>query len=184
MAELIELGRSKPGYLNYTSSGVGTIAHLSFELLSAQTGVVMNHIPYKGTGGAITDLSSGIVHLSIDGVGTGIPHVNAGRVRGLAVTGPRRSPLLPDTPTIAETVPGFSVVSWFGLYGPRGMSPELTKRIHDEVAKVIQSPEMVQRFKGMALEPGRGSSGDFAAMVANDSARWGRLVKERNIKVE
>ena len=154
MAELLALGRSKPGYLNYTSSGIGTIAHLSFELLSAQTGVVMNHIPYKGTGSAIADLSSGVVHLSLDGVTTGIPHVNGGRVRGLATTGPRRSALLPDTPTVAETVPGFQVVSWFGLYGPRGMSPELTKRIHDEVAKVIQSPEMVQRFKAWASSPG------------------------------
>ena len=114
---------------------------------------------------------------------TGIPHVNAGRVRGLAVTGPRRSALLPDTPTIAEAVPGFQVVSWFGLYGPRGMSPELTKRIHDEVAKVLKSPEMIQRFKSMGIEPGRGSSADFAAMVANDSARWGAR-KERNIKAE
>ena len=184
MAELLELARSKPGYINYTSSGIGTIAHLTFELFNAQTGVVMNHIPYKGTGSAIPDLSSGLVHLSIDGVATGIPHVTGGRVRGLAVTGPRRSALLPDTPTIAETVPGFSVVSWFGLYGSRGMSPELTKRIHDEVAKVIQSPEMLQRFKGLGVEPGRGSSADFAAMVANDSARWGRLVKERNLKAE
>lgn len=75
-------------------------------------------------------------------------------------------------------------MSWFGLYGPRGVSPELTKRIHDEVFKVIQSPEMIQRFQSLAIEPGRGSSADFAAMVASDSARWGRLVKERNIKVE
>ena len=184
IAELIELARKKPGDVNYTSSGVGTIAHLTFELFDAQTGVVMTHIPYKGTGSAITDLSSGVVQLSLDGVTTGLPHIKAGRVRGLAVTGLHRSPILPDVPTIAETVPGFSVVSWLGLYGPRGMSPELVQRIHQEVGKVMQSPEMVQRIKGMGLEPGRGSPADFAAMVASDSARWGRLVKERNIKVE
>jgi tripartite-type tricarboxylate transporter receptor subunit TctC len=172
VAELLELARSKPGYVNYTSSGVGTIAHLSFELFCAQTGVVMNHIPYKGTGSAMPDLRSGVVHLSLEGAATGIPQMSDGKVRGLAVTGLRRAALAPNMPTIAETVPGFSVVPWYGLYGPRGMSPELVHRIHGEFVKVIQSPEMLQRFKSFALEPGRGSPADFAAMVASDSARW------------
>ncbi|HSV83987.1 MAG TPA: tripartite tricarboxylate transporter substrate binding protein [Ramlibacter sp.] len=184
MAELLELARKRPGYLNYTSSGVGTIAHLTFEALKAQTGVSMTHVPYKGTGAAIADLTSGVVHLSLDAVATGVPHVTGGRLRGMAVTGPRRSQLAPDVPAVDETVPGFRVVTWFGLYGPRGMSPELTRRIGDEVVKVLQSPEMTQRLRTMGLDPGPTTPADFAAMVAADRERWSRLVSTLKIKVD
>jgi len=184
IAELLALARAKPGSINYTSSGVGTAAHLVFEQFKQQTGVELTHIPYKGTGGAISDLMSGVVQLSLDAVATGLPHTSEGRLRALAVTGMKRSPLAPDVATINETVPGFSVVLWFGLYGPRGISPEVVQRIHDEVAKVMKSPETLQRFKAWGIEPGRGMPADFAAMVAADSARWAQLVKDRNIKIE
>lgn len=184
MAELLDVARKKPGALNYSINGVGTISHLTFELLSVQTGITMVSVPYKGAGSSITDVSSGIVQLQTDVPATGVTHVNSGRVRAIATTGPRRSSLLPDVPTVAESVPGFTSVTWFGLYGPRGMSPELTQRIQDTVTKVMQSPEILERFKTLGLEPGRGTSADFAAMVAADSARWSRVVKERNIKLD
>lgn len=180
--ELLALARERPGYINYTSSGVGTIAHLYFEAFKAQAGVVLTHIPYKGTGGAIGDLTSGVVHLSLDAVATGAPHLTDGRLRGLATTGPHRSALTPNIEAVNETLKGFSVVYWFGLYGPKNMSPDLVQRINEEVTKVMKVPEMQQRYKAWAVEQGRGSAADFGAMVAADTARWSKLVKERNIK--
>jgi tripartite-type tricarboxylate transporter receptor subunit TctC len=183
--ELLALAREKPGYLNYASSGIGSWAHLTFDLLATQAGVSFTHVPYKGTGSSIADLTSGTVHMALDAIPSALPHVKRGRARVLAVSGSHRSSIVPDIPTIAESgVPGFAAQSWFGLYGPRGMSPELARRINEEVNKVLQSPEMIVRFQGLGIEPGRGSPADFGAMAASDSARWGRLVKERNIKVD
>ncbi|RJG03263.1 tripartite tricarboxylate transporter substrate binding protein [Noviherbaspirillum sedimenti] len=183
--ELLALAREKPGYLNYVSSGVGSFGHLSFELLAAQTGVSFTHVPYKGTGAALQDLMSGAVHMALEAIPSALPKVKSGMAGALAVSGAHRSAIAPDIPTIAESgVPGFSVQSWFGLYGPRGMPPELTQRINEKVNKMLQSPNMVVRFQAMGIEAGRGSPADFAAMVANDSARWGRIAKERNIKME
>jgi tripartite-type tricarboxylate transporter receptor subunit TctC len=184
LSELLALAREKPGYLNYSSSGVGSWGHLSFELFAAQAGISLSHVPYRGTSSSIADLSQGTVHLALDAVVSAVPLVKQGRVRGLAVSGPRRSPLAPDIPTISETVPGFSVLSWFGVYGPGGMSPELTKRINEEIVKALHSPELVARYQGFGVEAGRMSPAEFAAYVASDSARWGRLVKEKNIKLD
>lgn len=182
--EMIALARSKPGTINYTSSGVGTTAHLVFELLNLQAGIALNHIPYRGSGSAIQDLMSGVVHLSLDASSTGYSHVKSGRLVGLASTGPTRSEMMPEIPTVAEAVPGFSVMTWFGLYGPRGMTPELTQRINDAFAEALKAPEIVERYRTMGLVQGRKSPADFAAMVANDSAQWARIVKDRNIKID
>lgn len=185
MAELLALARQKPGTLNYVSSGVGSFAHLAFELLRSQAGVSITHVPYKGTGATMADLRSGAVHLALDALPSGLPHVKEGRVRGLAVSGPRRTTLAPDIPTVAESgLPGYSVLSWFGMYGPRGLSPDVTRRINDEVNKVLRAPEMASRFDNLGIEAGRGSPVEFAAMVAADRERWTRLVRERNIKPE
>ncbi len=182
MAELIALARQKPGFLNYTSSGIGSITHLWFESLQARTGVTMTHVPYKGSGSAFTDLISGAVQVTLDALPSGLPHVKGGRLKLLAVTGPQRSPLAPDAPTVAETVPGFAVNSWFGLYAPKGMSPELTRRINAEASKALQSAEMKARFTEMGIEAGQGSPADFAAMVAKDSDGWARVARQVNLK--
>lgn len=185
MQELLALARKKPGYLNFSSSGVGSFGHLLFEQFSKQAGVTLNHIPYKGTASSITDLVSGSVHLAADALPSALPHVRDGRLLGLAVTGPRRSPLAPDVPTIAESgVPGFSVLSWFGLYAPRGLPPELATRINEEVNKVLRAPEMAARFATLGIEPARGTPAEFAAMVAEDTVRWTRLAKELNIRLD
>jgi tripartite-type tricarboxylate transporter receptor subunit TctC len=185
VAQLVDMARKKPGMLNYSSSGIGSFGHLVFARLGSQAGVTLTHIPYKGTSSSITDLVSGQVHLAVDALPSALPYVKDGRLRGLAVTGPRRSPLAPDIPTVAESgVPGFAVVSWFGLYAPRGLPPELARRINEEVNKVLQAPEMTSRFAAMGIEPGRGSAADFAAMVAADTAQWSRLAKELDIKVD
>jgi tripartite-type tricarboxylate transporter receptor subunit TctC len=184
VSELLALAREKPGYLNYATSGIGSWGHLAFELFAGQAGVTLTHVPYKGTGSSIADLSAGTVHLALDALPSGLPHAKTGRAHALAVSGPHRSALAPDVPTLGETVPGFAVTSWFGLYGPKGMSPELAKRINAEVNKAMQTPELVARFASLGIEAGRGSPADFGAMVVSDSARWGRLVKERNIKLD
>jgi len=184
VGELVALAKEKPGYLNYASSGIGSWGHLAFELFASQAGISLTHVPYKGTGSSIADLSGGTVHLALDAVPSGMPHATSGRARALAVSGTKRSPLAPDVPTIGETVTGFSVLSWFGLYGPKGMSPELAKRINSEVLKTLQSPEMVARFASMGIDAGRLSPTEFGAMVKADSARWGKLAKDRNIKLD
>jgi len=183
--ELLELIRKKPGQFNYVSSGIGSFAHLSFELLKQDANLFITHIPYKGTGATITDLVSGQVHLAMDAIPSGLPHVKEGRVKGLAVTGSHRSPLAPEIPTLAESgVPNFSVMSWFGLYAPRGLPPELQRKINEEVIKVMARPEIAARFAQLGIEPGKGSAADFAKMVAADRAKWTELVKQRHIKPE
>jgi tripartite-type tricarboxylate transporter receptor subunit TctC len=186
MKELIALAREKPGALNYSSSGLGSFGHLVFSLFESQAGVKLTHVPYKGTSASIPDLMAGHVHLAVDSLSSGLPAVKEGRLRGLAVTGPRRSALAPEIPTVAESgVPGFSVLSWFGLYAPRGMPPELTRRINEELNKVLRSPEMATRFASLGLEPATGGSpADFAAMVAKDTARWSSLAKQYNIRLD
>jgi tripartite-type tricarboxylate transporter receptor subunit TctC len=184
LGELLAMAREKPGSIYYSSSGIGSWGHLSFELFAAQAGVTLTHVPYRGTSSSIADINQGTVHLALDAVVSGIPIVKSGRAKGLAVSGPRRTPLAPDIPTMGETVAGFSVLSWFAVYGPKGMSPDLARRINEEILKVLSTPEMIAKFQGMGIEAGRMSPSEFGAYVVADSARWGRLVKERNIKLD
>lgn len=183
--DLIALARKKPGYLNYVSSGIGSFGHLTFELFAAQAGIKMTHVPYKGTAAAIPDMVAGSVHLAADSMASAMAQVKEGRLRGLAVTGSRRSPLAPNIPTVAESgLPGFSVISWFGLYAPRNLPPQLAQRINEEVNKVLMSPDMAARLVALGVEAGHGSPADFATMVATDTARWTRLAKDLNIQLD
>jgi tripartite-type tricarboxylate transporter receptor subunit TctC len=185
MKELLAVARQKPGELNYASSGIGSFGHLAFEALGAQAGVKFTHVPYKGTAAAMADLMGGTIQMAVDAVPSALPYVKDGRLRGAAVTGTRRSTLAPDIATVAESgVPGFSVLSWFGLYAPRGLPPQLARRINEEVNKVLHTPEMVARFSAMGIDPGTGSPEEFAAMVAKDTARWAKLAKDLNLKVD
>lgn len=184
LKELLAAAKAKPGSINYSSSGIGSWGHLSFELFAAQAGVQLTHVPYRGTSSSIADISQGTVHLALDAVVSGVPLVKQGRVKGIAVSGPKRSSLAPEIPTIGETVTGFSVLSWFAVYGPKGMSPELTKRINEEIVKALNTPEMVAKFQGLGIEANRLTPAEFAAYVKEDSARWGKLVKEKNIKLD
>ncbi len=186
VAELIDYAKKHPGQLNYASSGNGTIVHLTTEAFKAQAGVFMTHVPYKGTALAIPDVISGSVQVLIDSIPTGMPHVKTGRLRALAVTGNQRSALAPELPTVAEAgLPGFSSVTWFGLYAPRNMKPELVARVHDAFEKAAHAPEVVESLAKLGVEPApSGSPAQFAAMVSADSQRWARIIRDRKITLE
>lgn len=186
MAELIDYAKKRPGQLNYASSGNGTIVHLTTEAFKAQAGIFMTHVPYKGTALAIPDVIAGSVQVLIDAIPSGMPHVKNGRLRALAVTGDKRSALAPELPTMAEAgLTGFSSVTWFGLYAPRGMKPELVAWVHDAFEKAAHAPDVVDSLAKLGVEPGpAGSPSQFAAMVSSDSQRWAGIIRERKITLE
>lgn len=185
LQELLAYAKQKPGALNYSSSGIGSFAHLYFESFASHANIQLTHVPYKGTASSITDLVSGGVHLAADALPSALPHVKEGRLRGVAVTGSRRSALASDIPTVSEAgVPGLSVTSWFGLYAPRNLPPEVAKKINDEVNKVLRSPEIVAKFASMGIEANPGSPSDFASMVAKDTQRWRGVVRDAKIKLD
>ncbi len=186
VAELIAYAKANPGKLNYASSGNGTIVHLGTAALSAQAGIEMTHVPYKGTAQSITDLATGNVHVLLDSLPTGMPHVRSGRVRALAVTGDRRSAFAPELPTLSESgLPGYSSVTWFGLYGPAGMPPALVERINQAFGKAIQSNELASSLIKLGVDPAAPStSAQFAQMVNADSDRWGEVIRKYKISVD
>ena len=184
--ELIAYAKARPGQLNYASSGNGTIVHLTTEAFKAQAGLFITHIPYRGTALAIPDLVSNKVQLLFDSVVSGMPHVKDGKLKALAVTGSRRSALAPDLPTVAESgLPGFESMTWFGLYGPRGLSPDIVARLNTEFNKALQSAEVQERLAKVGAEPApTNTPAQFAEMVRKDSARWGTIIRERRITAE
>lgn len=186
VAELIAYAKANPGKLNYATSGNGTIVHLGTAAFGAQAGIVMTHVPYKGTAQSITDLASGQVHVLIDAIPSGMPHVKSGRLRALAVTSEQRSALAPELPTMAESgLPGYSSVTWFGLYAPAGLPAPLVTRINQAFNKAVQSPDVVASLAKLGVEPAKpGTPAQFATMVKADSTRWGTVIRQHKITLE
>lgn len=184
--ELVAYAKSHPGELNYASSGNGTIVHLNSAAFSAQAGIRLTHVPYKGTAQAIPDLTAGQVHLLFDSLPTGMPHVKSGRLRALAVTSERRSALAPELPTVAESgLPGYASVTWFGVYAPAGLPPALAQRIHAAFTRAMQAPEVADNLARLGVEPAKPSSpAQFAALVQADSDRWASVVRQFNISID
>jgi tripartite-type tricarboxylate transporter receptor subunit TctC len=180
----IEYARKNPGKLNYASSGNGTIVHLTAEYFKAQTGTFLVHIPYKGTALAMPDLISGKIDLLFDNIASALPHVREGRVKALGISSPKRSPLLPDVPAIAETVPGFESNTWFGLYGPKGLPADLVAKINHGVNEALKEPDVRDRLAKLGIEPVGGTPQDFAAMAQADRAKWKKIIVERKITSE
>lgn len=184
--DLIAYAKARPGQLNYASSGIGTIVHLTSEAFKSQAGVFITHIPYRGTGLSIPDLVSGKVHLLFDSVVSGLPHVKDGKLRALAITSGSRSALVPDVPTVSESgLPGFESNTWFGIYGPKGMAPELAARLNAELNAALKAPELADRLARLGAVPAASNTpAQFHALVAADSARWGKLIRERKITLD
>lgn len=179
--EWIEYAKKNPGKLNYASSGNGTIVQLTAELFKAQAGVFVTHIPYKGTGLAIPDLVAGQLDVLFDSLPTGMPHVRDGRLRALAVTTLKRSPLAPDLPPVADTLPGFESSTWFGLYGPKGLPAEVVNRVNTAANQALSDPEVRAMLTTLGIEPVTSTPAQFAKMVADDQAKWKRIIAERKI---
>ncbi len=186
VAELIAYAKAHPGKLNYATSGNGTIVHLNSAAFIAQAGVEMAHVPYKGTALAIPDLVAGQTHVLFDSLPTGMPHAKNGRLRALAVTSEKRSALAPELPTLAESgLPGYSSVTWFGVYLPAGAPPALVERIHQAFAKAVQAPDVVASLAKLGLEPAAPSTpAQFGAMVQADSNRWASVIRQHKISIE
>ena len=179
--EWIEYAKKNPGKLNYASSGNGTIVQLTAELFKAQAGVFVTHIPYKGTGLAIPDLVAGQLDVLFDSLSTGMPHVRDGRLRALAVTTLKRTPLAPDLPPVADTLPGFESNTWFGLYGPKGLPAEVVSRVNAAANQALSDPEVRAMLTTLGIEPVTSTPAQFAKMVADDQAKWKRIIAERKI---
>ena len=184
MRELIDYARKNPGKLNYASSGNGTIVHLTTEYFKAQSGTFILHSPYRGTALAIPDLVSGKVDVMFDSFVTGMPHVKDGKLRALAVTSARRSTLAPDMPTVSEVLPGFESVTWFGIYGPKNMPPEITAKVNQAVSAALADSDVKERFARLGAEPAGGMAQAFETMVKADNTKWKKIIADRKISVD
>ena len=183
VAEFVQYLRANPGKLNYASSGIGSPIHMTGELFQVATGTRMIHIPFKGMGAAYTDLLAGRVEVSFPTIISSIPHINAGRLRALAVTPGKRVPALPDTPTFAEAgVPGVIVVNWYGLIAPRGTPKALIDRIAGETTKAMQSPDMTKRLVAEGSEAVVSSPQEFAAHIRAEHNQWSKVIKQAGIR--
>jgi tripartite-type tricarboxylate transporter receptor subunit TctC len=183
--EWIDYARKNPGKLNYASSGNGTIVQLTAELFKAQAGVFVTHIPYKGTALAIPDLISGKIDVLFDSLPTGMPHVRDGRLRALGVTTLKRSPLAPELPPIADTLPGYESNTWFGFYGPKNLPADIVARVNKAANEALADPEVKDKLARLGIEPAvAGTPDQFAKMVAIDAAKWKKIVVERKITNE
>ena len=182
--ELISLAKAKPGQINYASAGSGSSSHLAMELLRSMAKIDLVHIPYKGTGPLITDLIAGQVNVTIASAVPLSPQVKAGKLRGLAVTSPKRSPSFPDLPAIAETVPGYEVVNWFGVIAPTGTSRAIVTRVNKELNAALASPELKSRLATQGADAGGGTPEDFAKLIKSDFTKWAKVVKESGARVE
>ncbi len=184
MKEFVEHARKNPGRLNYASSGNGTVVHLGTEHFKSMAGLFMVHIPYRGTALAIPDLVSGKLDLLIDSLPSGLPHVKEGRLRALAITSLKRSPLMPELPPVADTVPGYESVTWFGLYGPKGLPADVVTRVNTAVNQALQDADVKDRLARLGIEPVGGTPQQFAAMTQADRNKWKKIIIERKLTAD
>jgi tripartite-type tricarboxylate transporter receptor subunit TctC len=165
--ELIALVKSKPGQFRYGSGGAGSPPHLSFEILKSMTGMEIQHVPYKGVTPAMTDTIAGQVHMLISVIPAVLPSVRAGRLRAVGVTSAKRSPLVPDIPAIAETVPGYEYIGWYSMFAPAKTSPAIVNKLHGEIVKIVGSAEMRGRLSDIGIEPMTSTPKALAAYLAD-----------------
>jgi len=182
--ELIDYAKANPGKLNYGSGGSGSSSHLAVELFKSMAGINMAHIPYKGTGPLITDMLGGQIALTIASAVPLAPQVRSGKLRGLAVTGPKRSPAFPTLPAIAETVKGYEVVNWFGVFALAGTPKAATERINAALNEALRTPQLVKTLQAQGAEAVGGSAADFERVVRADYAKWGKVVKLSGAQVD
>ena len=185
VAGLVQLARERPGKLNGASAGLGGATHLALELFKALGKLDIVHVPYKGGGPAMADLMSGMIDLYFGGLSTALPHVKAGKLRALGVTGSKRSAAVPDLPTIAEAgLPGYEAAISYGIFLPAGAPAQLIDKLHAAVDATVRSPEIAKRFAELGADPQFGTPQEFAAYVAADLVKWTNLAKSAGLKIE
>lgn len=183
--ELVALAKAKPGSLNFGSGGVGTPVHMAGELLKLAANIDIVHIPYKGAGPAFTDLLGGHLQLMFPTLQSAVPHIKSGRLRLLALTGESRSPAFPDIPIMEEAgVPGVVAVGWFGIHAPKATPKTVIARVHGEAINVLRDPTIKQRFSTEGADIVGSSPQEFAQFVADEIAKWTKVVKDGGIKAE
>ena len=186
MKEFIALARAKPGTLNFGSPGNGSQAHVGVELLKMQLGLDLVHLPYQGVGPAMKDLLGGRLQLMLAQVPSALPQIKAGKLRPLGVASSAPLAALPEVPTIAAAagLPGYEAVSWYALMAPAGTPKDVVEKIHSDVAKVLQFPEVRERLAGMGAEPSGEAPAELAARIKSEYERWGEVVRKANIKAD
>ena len=183
--ELIALAKARPGQINYSSSGPGGAPHLGGELLKSMAGIDLVHIPYKGSGPSFTDLLGGQVSLTFDSLVQSYPYIKAGKLKALGVLGSKRSTLLPDVPTIAESgVPGYELTNWFGLVVPAATPRDLVNRLYGDVSKALAQPDIREKLQAMGADVIGSTPDQFAAFMRAETAKWAKVVKRANIRAE
>ena len=183
--EFLDLARSKPGQLNYSSSGTGTITHLASAMLSTQTGIQTQHVPYKGSAPGLVDLASGQTQFMIDTINTVLPYVRDGRLRGLAVSSMKRSSVLPDLPTLHESgLSGFDASAWQGIMAPAATSSDIVQRLNAEVNKALAHPEVRAKLAAQGADVLGGTSAEYAAHLRSELPRWAKAVKDSGAKAD
>jgi tripartite-type tricarboxylate transporter receptor subunit TctC len=185
VGELIAAAKTKPGSINYGSGGNGSITHLAFELLKTRTSIDMMHVPYKGIAQMLTDIMGNQISLGAPAVASVVGHVKAGKLKALAVTTAKRSAVLPDVPTVAESgVPGFDVATWNGVLVPVGTRDDIVAKIHADVVRVARSKEFIDALQPLGLEPDLMNPAEFRAYLASELSKWSQLVKDSGAKID
>jgi tripartite-type tricarboxylate transporter receptor subunit TctC len=183
--EFIALAKAKPGQLNFGSSGVGTPNHLGGEMLKAMAGINIVHVPYKGGAASITDLIAGQVQLVISSAPSVVPHVRSNRLRALAIGSAKRTPALPDVPTVAESgVPGYEYTTWYGIFAPVRTPAPIVARLNAEIVRMLADSQMTQRFQSQGGDPASSTPAALTAYMREELARWTRVIKTAGIKIE
>jgi len=182
--ELLAIARARPGGLNYASSGNGTVTHLAGELLKLMGKVNIVHVPYKGGAPALAALVSGETDMSYENSLIILPQIKAGKVRALAVTTTKRSPLLPQLPTIGETLPGYSASGWYGLVAPAATPKDALGKLNAAAVRALRTPEVVERLRSQGAEPVAGSAEEWGAFIRSEIDKWARVVKAANMKAD
>ena len=182
--ELIALAKSQPGALNFYSSGAGGAPHLAAEMFNSVAGVRTTHVPYKGSAPGQTDLMAGQIQLGYDSIVQSLPFIKAGKLRAVSVLSTKRISLLPDVPPLADTLPGFSLTNWFALVLPAATPADIRNRLHAEVVKILRAPDMREKFLAMGAEAVGSTQEQFGAFIKSETAKWGKVIRDANIKAE